>query len=103
MSATDTRPSLTLKRHFAAPREAVFAAWTDPEVNRATRNFFADTLATLQGSYLRPTRPGFLPFFRECTHKAVAAIRGEIPAGELADWLNARHAATSGALDGSPA
>ncbi|MCB1487108.1 MAG: extracellular solute-binding protein [Bauldia sp.] len=79
------------------------AAWTDPEVNRATRNFFADTLATLQGSYLRPTRPGFLPFFRECTHKAVAAIRGEIPAGELADWLNARHAATSGALDGSPA
>lgn len=31
MSATDTRPSLTLKRHFNAPRETVFAAWTDPQ------------------------------------------------------------------------
>lgn len=31
MSATDTRPSLTLERHLEAPREAVFAAWTDPQ------------------------------------------------------------------------
>ena len=31
MPATDTRPSLTLRRRFAAPREAVFAAWTDPQ------------------------------------------------------------------------
>ena len=31
MSATDTRPSLTLRRHLAAPRQTVFAAWTDPQ------------------------------------------------------------------------
>ena len=31
MPATDTRPSLTLRRRFAAPRESVFAAWTDPQ------------------------------------------------------------------------
>lgn len=31
MPATETRPSLTLERHFKAPRAAVFAAWTDPQ------------------------------------------------------------------------
>ncbi|MGE0715695.1 MAG: SRPBCC domain-containing protein [Alphaproteobacteria bacterium] len=30
MLATDTRPSLTLERRFAAAPDAVFAAWTDP-------------------------------------------------------------------------
>ncbi|WP_421723129.1 extracellular solute-binding protein [Bauldia sp.] len=65
------------------------SAWTDPEANRLTRDFFADTLATLQGAYLRDTMPGFIPAFREGTHKAVAAIRGDLSARELVDWFNA--------------
>lgn len=79
------------------------AAWTDAAVNEATRDFFADTLATLQGSYLRGTHPGFITFFRACAHQAQAAIKGELSASDLADWLNARHAETAGALAGSPA
>lgn len=79
-------------------------AWTDAAVNQATRNFFADTLATLQGSYLRPTYPGFVTFFREATHQAFAAIKGDMSAGDLAAWLNQRYAASrSDALDRSPA
>lgn len=80
-------------------------AWTDPAVNQATRNFFADTLATLQGSYLRETRPGFITFFREGTRKAQAAIRGDLSATDFADWLNRRYAESLGAdtLDRSPA
>jgi len=31
MSATTTKPSLTIRRHFNAPPEKVFSAWTDPE------------------------------------------------------------------------
>jgi uncharacterized protein YndB with AHSA1/START domain len=31
MSAVATKPSLTIKRRFAAPPEKVYAAWTDPE------------------------------------------------------------------------
>jgi len=30
-AAVETKPSLTLKRHFNAAPEAVYAAWTDPE------------------------------------------------------------------------
>ena len=79
------------------------SAWTDAAVNKATRNFFADTLATLQGSYLRGTHPGFITFFRACAHQAQAAIRGDLSASDLADWMNARHAETAGARARSPA
>ena len=54
----------------AGGQPGMLSAWTDAAVNRATRNFFADTLATLQGSYLRDTRPGFVTFFRDCAHQA---------------------------------
>ncbi|MCP4384530.1 MAG: extracellular solute-binding protein [Hyphomicrobiales bacterium] len=64
------------------------AAWADPDVNQLTRGFFADTLATLQGSYLRDTGAGFVDVFREGTQKALAAIKGELDAKDLADWLN---------------
>lgn len=81
------------------------SAWTDPAVNRTTRNFFRDTLATLNGSYLRDTHPGFITFFREATHKVTLAIKGELPAGELASWLNSGYAASHAAAPGerSPA
>jgi multiple sugar transport system substrate-binding protein len=68
------------------------AAWLDDAVNEQTRGFFRDTLATLDGSYLRPTHPGFVDFFREATHRIVAAIDGEMASAALADWLDRRYA-----------
>ncbi|MBB5753750.1 extracellular solute-binding protein [Prosthecomicrobium pneumaticum] len=67
------------------------AAWTDAAANAATRNFFRDTLATLDRSYLRPTHAGFIDFFRDATHRAAAAIAGELAPAAFADWLDARY------------
>ncbi|MET3582441.1 multiple sugar transport system substrate-binding protein [Mesorhizobium robiniae] len=64
------------------------AAWKDAEVNDLSGNFFSSTLATIEASYLRPTHPGFIAFFRECAPYAAAAIAGDMPATELADRLN---------------
>ena len=38
------------------------AAWTDPEANRLTNGFFADTLQTLDEAWLRPRYSGYIPF-----------------------------------------
>ena len=69
-------------------------AWTDAAVNDRTGNFFADTLQTLANSYLRPTHPGFITFFRDSTHLAAEAISGDISAAALADHLDRRYAET---------
>lgn len=37
-------------------------AWVDPAVNRASHNFFLDTLPTLDQAYLRPRYPGYIKF-----------------------------------------
>jgi multiple sugar transport system substrate-binding protein len=77
------------------------SAWIDSAANASTRNFFADTLATLDNSYLRPTYPGFITFFRDSTHPAAQAIAGELSATDFADLLDRRYAETlpDGALD----
>jgi multiple sugar transport system substrate-binding protein len=67
------------------------AAWVDAAANQRTRGFFRDTLATLTQSYLRPTHPGFVDFFRDSTRKVVAAIAGEMTPAALADWLDRRY------------
>ena len=86
----------------AGGQPGMLSAWTDATANRATRSFFRDTLATLQGAYLRGTYPGFVGFYRACAPKAAAAIRGELSARDLASWLNRRHAEVSrSALDRS--
>ena len=61
------------------------------DVNAATGNFFADTLKTIQASYLRPTHAGFLAFFRDCAPRAAAAIAGELPVGEFWSYLDRRY------------
>jgi multiple sugar transport system substrate-binding protein len=38
------------------------AAWTDPENNRRTHDYFAATLPCLDRAYLRPRYPGSLAF-----------------------------------------
>lgn len=79
-------------RHGGQPGS--LAAWRDAEVNRQTGNFFADTLTTLSRSYLRPTHPGFISFFRALTHPAAEAIAGRMSAAELAGRLNRGYAQT---------
>lgn len=37
-------------------------AWRDLAANRLTHNFFADTLATLEGAFVRPRHNGFVAF-----------------------------------------
>lgn len=73
------------------------AAWTDPGANAATGGFFRDTLATLQGAFLRPTLPGVLTFFRAGTHQVSAAIAGAQTPQALADWLNRAYAEVAAA------
>jgi multiple sugar transport system substrate-binding protein len=79
----------------AGGQPGMLSAWTDEAVNRDTGHFFRDTLATLQGSYLRATYPGFVGFFRACAPKAAAAIRGDLSARDLASWFNRKHAEIS--------
>lgn len=64
------------------------AAWKDAGVNELSGDFFSSTLRTIASSYLRPTHPGFIAFFRECAPHAAAAIAGNLSAAELADRVN---------------
>ncbi|TIN30386.1 MAG: extracellular solute-binding protein [Mesorhizobium sp.] len=64
------------------------AAWKDVAVNHLCGNFFSSTLQTINSSYLRPTHPGFIAFFRECAPHVAAAIAGDMPAAELAEHVN---------------
>ncbi|RWF49175.1 MAG: extracellular solute-binding protein [Mesorhizobium sp.] len=64
------------------------AAWKDDEVNALSGGFFSATLRTIASSYLRPTHPGFIAFFRECAPHAAAAIAGEVSAADLGDLVN---------------
>jgi multiple sugar transport system substrate-binding protein len=38
------------------------SAWLDPALNTAATNFFANTLPTLDGAWMRPRFPGFIAF-----------------------------------------
>ncbi|WFP65283.1 MULTISPECIES: extracellular solute-binding protein [unclassified Mesorhizobium] len=64
------------------------AAWKDANVNGLSGDFFNSTLRTISSSYLRPTHPGFIAFFRECAPRAAAAIAGDIAPAELAEHVN---------------
>ena len=70
------------------------AAWRDSAVNRLSNGFFADTLETLANSYLRPTYPGFISFFRGSTEAAFAAITGTLSARDFAGHLDRLYAET---------
>ena len=75
------------------------SAWRDSAVNAATGDFFADTLKTIQSSYLRPTHAGFITFFRDTAPRVEAAIAGELTVAELADWVNRRYRETRPSTD----
>jgi len=73
------------------------SAWKDETANGLTRDFFKSTLRTVQSSYLRPTHPGFIAFFRECAPRVAAAVAGETSASDLAEALNRIYRETASA------
>jgi multiple sugar transport system substrate-binding protein len=68
------------------------SAWRDERVNANTRSFFKDTLATIQASYLRPTDPGFIAFFRAAAPNVAHAIHGEMDKREIGNLLERLYA-----------
>lgn len=84
---------------MAGGQPGSLSAWKDETVNGLTRDFFKATLRTIQSSYLRPTHPGFIAFFRECAPLVAAAIAGETAAADLADTLNRIYRETGSAAE----
>ena len=80
----------------AGGQPGMLSAWRDAACNRLTNGFFADTLATLEGAYLRSRTPGFVAFFRAGAPEAARAFKGEISPAELAARLNRQQAETMG-------
>lgn len=68
------------------------SAWQDARVNAETRNFFKETLKTIEASYLRPTDLGFITFFREAAPNVAKAIYGELAPDELCSLLERLYA-----------
>ena len=64
------------------------SAWQDEAVNGSSRDFFKSTLRTIQSSYLRPTHPGFIAFFRECAPRVAATVAGQTSLADLVAILN---------------
>lgn len=62
------------------------SAWTDPEANALTHGFFANTLATLDASYLRPRYLGYMEVQERAGHL-------------LHDWLTADAGSDDACLD----
>lgn len=67
------------------------AAWTSDACNAETGGFFRSTLAVMDRAYLRPTHPGFVPFFHDATLKLAAVVFEDAPLRPFVDWLNASY------------
>lgn len=71
------------------------AAWTDPAVNAASSEFFADTLPALDRAYLRPRYDGFMAVQEEAGEAIHAWLRdGASKPDALLDRLDARYRAS---------
>jgi multiple sugar transport system substrate-binding protein len=77
---------------------ASLAAWTHPEVNAASDDFFRGTLRTLQSAYVRPRFDGFVPFFEAAGIEINRCLRGECTDDELIEWLNHHYSASRAAV-----
>lgn len=67
------------------------SAWASAECNRLTGSFFRDCLPVLDAAYLRPTHPGFVPFFHDATLKLAEVVFEDAPLLPFVDWLNGRY------------
>lgn len=64
-------------------------AWLDAENNRATGNYFFNTLPTLDRAFVRPQFPGYIPFQEEASLLLHAALRAAAPPEEILPRLDA--------------
>lgn len=51
------------------------AGWTDEAVNAATGNFYRDTRATLEGSWVRPRHDGYMKFQQDASDRLNAGLK----------------------------
>ncbi|AWB22709.1 ABC transporter substrate-binding protein [Methylobacterium currus] len=63
------------------------AAWADSTVNDAAANFYRDTRATLEGSYLRPRHDGYMAFQAAAAERINAGLEACEGAATLVDAL----------------
>ncbi len=63
-------------------------AWEDPRLDAVTDGFFRGTRATLEGAYVRPRVPGFIPFQDTASPLVTATLRGELSDQALIDRLD---------------
>ncbi|MCP4379871.1 MAG: extracellular solute-binding protein [Hyphomicrobiales bacterium] len=66
-------------------------AWRDPACNAAANNFFADTIATLERSYLRPRHRGYMAFQDEGGDLVWQCLRGGLSPQEASVKINAAY------------
>jgi multiple sugar transport system substrate-binding protein len=81
--SSDTQTSF-IPEHDGQP--ALASAWRDPELNRKSSGFYADTMTTIQGAQIRPRFAGYTAY----QENASARIReglldGEAPADIVKD------------------
>jgi multiple sugar transport system substrate-binding protein len=60
-------------------------AWLSPDINSDTHDFYSNTLATLDASYLRPRFPGFVQIQSESAEVIAKGVYGEISFTEALD------------------
>jgi multiple sugar transport system substrate-binding protein len=85
-TAGDAAQAGTYVREGGQP--ANVAAWESGDVNELTHGFFADTRATLEGAWLRPRVPGFLPFQERAMELAHDYLTRRRDATRTIDALN---------------
>lgn len=81
---------------------ALRSAWTDAEVNRASRDFYTGTLATIEDSWIRPRFEGATAFQGRASAVLRAAITGSVPIHQAISSMNQNFAETSAAQNTSP-
>ena len=79
------------------------AAWLSTTCNELTDGFFTACLPVLDAAHLRPTLPGFVPFFRNATHDLAAVLAEDAPLSAFVDSLNAGFDRLRSAADRVPA
>lgn len=64
-------------------------AWLDAENNRQTRQYFQDTLPTLDAAYIRARFDGYIDFQMKAPQHVVNALQGKISSREALTLINA--------------
>lgn len=67
------------------------AAWTSDTANQLTGDFFRNTLPAMDNAYLRPTHPGFVPFFHDATLKLTEVVFEGASLRSFVEWLNSSY------------